>query len=376
MEDLQVRKLIEKYLKGKATIEETAFLESWYLKQATAYKRPDQQMIDENEAHVLKALESRFVEKKKVLSWPRITVAAASILIVIVAYIANSTFTITNNNTIAQPNSTITPGADGATLTLSNGKNILIRDALIGNIASESGMKISKTEDGLIFYELTDQGATNIGYNTLTTSRGEQAQVRLPDGSIVFLNAASSLKYPTSFAKTPDRSVFLTGEAYFEIAKNKTQPFIVATDKQNVEVLGTHFNINAYGDETAVKTTLLEGSLKVSPIGSMRSESVILRPGQQSLVNKRRIQVATVDVEEAMAWQKGYFSFYDEDISSIMRKLSRWYNIDVEYRGKPPEVGFNARINKYSEIKDVLEILEKSKVVHFKMEGRKVIVSK
>lgn len=308
--------------------------------------------------------------------WPRIAIAAAIAFIVIGAYLFRSTFTKTDNDTNALVAADIAPGKNGATLTLANGTKIFINDALAGNIANQSGVKITKTKDGQIIYEITDQGTTKIEYNTLTTTRGEQTQVRLPDGSLVFLNAASSLKYPTSFAKSAKRSVGLTGEGYFEIAKNKSHPFIVETEKQRVEVLGTHFNINAYKDEKAVRTTLLEGSVKVAPLTNNKTKSSILKPGQQSVFDENGIQVTEVDMEEAMAWQKGYFSFYDEDISTVMRKVSRWYDIEVEYQGQLPEVGFNARIDKYSNIKDVLRILEKSKAVHFKIEGRKVIVSK
>ena len=313
--------------------------------------------------------------------WPRIAIASAIAFIVIGAYFFRSAFTKMDEDNNVLVEAEIAPGKNGATLTLANGQKIFINDVLAGNIASQSGVKISKSKDGQIIYQLTDQGTGKIEYNTLTTTRGEQTQVRLPDGSVVFLNTASSLKYPTSFANSATRSVGLTGEGYFEISKNKAQPFVVTAANQKVEVLGTHFNINAYTDEKVVRTTLLEGSIRVAAVladgSAAGSDHVkVLKPGQQSALTTQGIQLTNVNLDEVMAWQKGYFRFYDEDIASVMRKVSRWYNVEVEYSGQLPEVGFNARIDKYSNIKDVLGILEKSGAVHFKIEGRKIMVSK
>ena len=396
MDDQQVKQLIQKYIDGQTTAEETALLESWYLQQSTVFQRPDTDIIDKNEHLMLKYLESRVTQKSTFRIWPRIAIASAIAFILIGAYFFRSTFTRTDSDSGELIAADITPGKEGATLTLANGRKIYVNDALTGNIASESGVKISKTKDGQIIYEITGQEKGKLAYNTLTTSRGEQIQVHLPDGSLVFLNAASSLKYPTSFSKSAKRSVSLTGEGYFEIAKvtslegprqsTKRVPFVVTTDKQEVEVLGTHFNINAYSDEKVVRTTLLEGSVRVSSVGSSSplrggmlkqpASDVVLKPGQQSALDDREITMSDVDPGEAVAWQKGYFSFYDEDITSVMRKICRWYNVDVDYAGQMPQVGFNARIDKFSSINDVLEILEKSGAVHFSLEGRKVIVSK
>ncbi|MEJ2880150.1 FecR family protein [Pedobacter sp. GR22-6] len=381
MDNLQIKQLLQKYLDGKCTAEESALIEDWYLQQATAFQRPDAEMIDRNEQLMLSFLEKRVLNKKTVRLWPKIGIAAAIAFIVIGAYFFRSTFSRTDNKDIGSI-AGIAPGKNGATLTLANGQEISIVDALDGEIASQSGVKISKTKEGQIIYELTDQGIGKVEYNTLTTTRGQHMQLRLPDGSLVFLNSASSLRYPTNFAKVAIRNVSLSGEGYFEIAKNKAQPFVVSTAKQDLKVLGTHFNVNAYLDEKAVKTTLLEGSVKVmihsnSPASSSGERlEKILKPGQQSTLDNTGIKITEVNPDEAVAWQKGYFSFYNEDIASVMRKVSRWYNVEVEFSGLLPEVGFNARIDKYTNIRDVLGILEKSGAVHFKVEGRTIIVSK
>ena len=273
-------------------------------------------------------------------------------------------------------NEKINPGQVGATLTLSNGKKIRLKDTGNGELAKEIGVTISKTASGQVVYTILPPGKDDISskinpnsLNTLSTAKGETYQIRLPDGSLVYLNAASSLTYSTVLNKQKKRSVQLTGEGYFEVAKDKSRPFIVKSLGQEVEVLGTHFNINAYADEPSTKTTLLEGSVRIN-------NQVTLKPNQQAIKINNKIETTTANAAETIAWQKGYFSFYDEDINSIMRKISRWYNVEINYDGELPTEGFNARINKGRSIRDVLEILRKTNAVNFKIEGRKIIVSK
>jgi ferric-dicitrate binding protein FerR (iron transport regulator) len=380
MNKLYFNELLQKLDDGTITPEERSLLESWY----SHYAAQSSHIMDDEdvESSVASMRNNLQLNRKPFIKklWPRIAIASAVACVVIGAYFFRSSFMPTDKGNTAYVAADIAPGKNGATLTLANGTKILINDALAGNIASQSGVKISKSKDGQIIYEVTDQGTNKNEYNTLTTTRGEQTQVRLPDGSLVFLNAASSLRYPTSFAKTAQRRVSLTGEGYFEVAKSKSQSFVVSTAKQEVEVLGTHFNINAYGDENAVKTTLLEGSVRVAMLsatgsGTLIGNPQILKPGQQSVLDEKGLEVVDVDLDEAVSWQKGYFRFYDEDIATVMRKVSRWYNVEVEYSGEMTKVGFTARITKYSSIKDVLGTLEKTKAVHFKIEGRKVIVS-
>ncbi|MFA6275785.1 MAG: FecR domain-containing protein [Pedobacter sp.] len=305
--------------------------------------------------------------------WSRIAVAASILVIASLGlYFYGSKYANDNQNQLAYQND-IAPGKNGATLTLANGQKILIKDALAGNIATQSGVKISKTADGQIIYEITNDNLGEIAYNTLSTTRGEQTQVRLPDGTLVFLNAESSLKYPTSFLKSNKRQVSLTGEGYFEVAKDKDHPFIVNSKGQNVEVLGTHFNINAYSDEPTIKTTLLEGSVMLST--SLQKE--ILKPNEQAVMNGDRINIRTVDTEEIVAWKNNEFLFKNDDFRTNMRKIARWYNVEVFYEGDAPDKlrlgGFSSRSRNISEI---LKLMEKTGEVHFRIEGRKVHVSK
>jgi transmembrane sensor len=308
---------------------------------------------------------------KKRRLWPRL-VAAAAVLIIVCSigllYLSKQQYRSVNNTTLVND---VAPGKAGATLTLANGEKILINDALSGNIANQSGVKISKTKGGQIVYEILDQRSEEISYNTLTTSRGEQVNVRLPDGTVVFLNAATILKYPTSFTKMNKREVTIEGEGYFEVFKDKAHPFVVSTAKQQIEVLGTHFNINSYADEPATKTTLLEGSVKVNS----NTHSEILKPNQQAVLIGNKITVRTVDTEETVAWKNNEFLFKDDDFRTNMRKIARWYNVEVIYEEDAPNSfklgGFSSRSRS---LKTILKLMEQTGKVHFRIEGKKVYV--
>lgn len=266
----------------------------------------------------------------------------------------------------------IAPGGNKAVLTLADGRKISLTDVANGSIAQQSGISITKTATGQLVYTLANSNpnTSTLAYNTLEIPKGGQYEVHLPDGTSVWLNASSSLKYPISFASLKQRIVELTGEAYFQVAKDKTHPFVVKTSGQEVRVLGTHFNINAYSDESAIKTTLLEGSVEVTSAAG----SKVLFPGQQAILKRNELSVNEANTEEAIAWKNGYFRFNGENIESIMRKLSRWYNIEVSFVGNVKSKTFTGRISRFKSISQVLKMLGKTKVIHFKVEERRVIV--
>ena len=261
----------------------------------------------------------------------------------------------------------IVPGKNGATLTLANGKKIGLTNASNGKLAEEAGVLISKTADGQLVYEIKENQNSN-KINTLSTSNGETYQVRLPDGTAVWLNAASSIKYPIAFSGN-ERRVEISGEVYFEVKHDASKPFRVVADEQTVEVLGTHFNINAYTDEKAIKTTLLEGSVRVVANGN----SAILKVGQASAVNENKISIGSAD-DAAVAWKDGYFEFSDTDIQTVMRQISRWYNVDVIYTGTMPQETFTTRISRHKNISQVLNIIRASKSVNVEIQGRRIMV--
>ena len=316
-------------------------------------------------------------EEIKVISFRPMRWAAAAVVVLALGiggyYLSSMPGSLQGDamSSAAEKGENILPGGNKAVLTLSDGSRISLDDMANGEIAKESGVKITKTADGRILYSVR-KGLSHVkpSYNTISTPKGGQYQIALPDGTIVWLNAASSLKYPSSFTEK-DRLVTLTGEAYFEVAKDKKRPFRVKTVQQEVEVLGTHFNINAYDDEEVVKTTLIEGSVKVKLPSS--NQSTVLKPGEQSSV-LNEIKVNQVDANSAIDWKQGLFWFNDESIYSIMRQFSRWYNIDVEYRGNVSNIRFGGQVSRMKNLSQVLRIMELTKSIQFKVEGNKIIV--
>jgi transmembrane sensor len=270
----------------------------------------------------------------------------------------------------------IMPGANKAFLTLANGKRIALNDEANGRIFNQQGVQIVKTKEGEVIYQSTGNPTAEISlvYNSIETPKGGQYQIHLPDGTKVWLNAASSLKFPATFTNTAQRKVELIGEAYFEVAKDKHHPFLVSTGTQTVEVLGTHFNINSYSDEPAVKTTLFEGSVKISSHSTTAAySSTIIKPGEEALTTNKTIEVKQADLEAELAWKNGLFIFKDSNLKTVMRQLSRWYDIDVEFKGTVPPGDFNGKVYRNMTLQNVLEVLSFSQV-KFKIEGRKLTI--
>lgn len=269
----------------------------------------------------------------------------------------------------------VKPGDSKAVLTLADGRTIVLDNVKSGILASQGQTAISKTADGQIVYDASAKPLENasapLTYNTITTPRGGQYMVVLPDGTKVWLNAASSLRFPTAFTGK-ERRVELSGEAYFEVAKSGI-PFLVNSAGQQIEVLGTHFNVMAYEDEASVKTTLLEGSVKVSNLKSHISH--LLRPGQQSSLSRDgSLKVTEVNTEEAAAWKNGYFIFANENIQSSMKKIARWYDVEIEYQGNVKNKALWGTISRFENISEVLKMIELTGVIHLKLEERRVIV--
>jgi len=250
----------------------------------------------------------------------------------------------------------VSPGGDKATLTLADGSTIVLDEAQNGTLAQQGNAKVIKL-DGKISYDPTNKNSKEIVYNTISTPSGGQYQLELADGSKVWLNATSSIHFPTAFIGR-ERKIEITGEAYFEIAKNRDMPFIVAINGAEVQVLGTHFNINAYGDEDDVKTTLLEGSVKFV---NGATTNILVK-----IVNE-------VNVDEVVAWKNGLFAFENAAIETVMRQLARWYDVEVEYRGKTDDL-FIAEMRRNIKLSDALKALELTGKVRFEINGKKIIV--
>lgn len=308
-------------------------------------------------------------------SWLRIAAVLIVFLSFIVYFVKTKRADLKSSGTIVDVNTkdVIEPGSSKAILTLSNGKKIVLDQTGTGQLATESGVEIEKRKKGEIIYNALGGKAQpeTIAFNKIETPRGGEYQVILPDGTGVWLNAGSSLSYPTAF-NGHKRDVWLIGEAYFEVVKNKTMPFHVHVNGATIQVMGTSFNIMSYSDENDVTTTLLTGSVQVFRNG----HRALLQPGQQAVIGRSSDQIAisSADISEVMAWKNGYFLFRDEDIKSIMKKIARWYDIEVEYRGDVVAQKFGGAFYRSKNFKELLHYLEKLSALHFKIEGRRIIV--
>ncbi|WP_423146003.1 FecR domain-containing protein [Rubrolithibacter danxiaensis] len=266
----------------------------------------------------------------------------------------------------------VLPGGNKAILMTADGKTIVLDSQKNGVIANQGNVQINKTRDGQLIFKVAKTAFANkfAGLNTIVTPRGGQYQVVLPDGSKVWLNAATSLRFPGIF-KGSSRQVELQGEAYFEVAKNPAMPFIVQSSSAEVRVLGTHFNVKSYEDESVMKTTLLEGAVQLSNAAF----SGILKPGEQALLNsKGEVKITdNIDIYDEIAWKNGLFQFNDADIAEIMRQLSRWYDVDISYRGGIPEKRFTGRISRNVNASEILNML-KYTGVNSRIEGRNIVI--
>jgi ferric-dicitrate binding protein FerR (iron transport regulator) len=385
--------LIRKYQTGSATPAEKQLLNKWYHSfddtkvELMTFENDTEQQLDERiKSQLLETIHQDF---EMMVHKPRHRwhiPAAAAILILLFAgsyfmFFSKSAKQEIVKTTPVKPElkNDIAPGGNKALLTIADGSAIVLDSASNGTITQQGNIKVQKLDNGLLAYTINGkQIAENdqAFYNTISTPRGGQYQVTLSDGTKVWLNAASSIRFPVVFTGA-ERKVEITGEAYFEVAKNKAMPFKVKAATSEIEVLGTHFNINAYDDEAVIKTTLLEGLVKVSVPGSGTNQSPrFLQPGQQSGINKEgNISVLNnADTEEAMAWMNGHFQFKSSDLKAILRQISRWYDVDVIYNGKV-NLHFTGQLTRNDNVSKVFEKLVLTGEVHFKIDGKKIIVT-
>ncbi len=391
----QLLQIIKKYAEGEASKEEIDFLNLYYkefekypeiLSQKTAVEKLA--LKAEMETQIMDRILFQNKKKKgKIVflpaskGWYKVAAVASVILLASIGFyfikpapskqIAQKSFA---KNPV---NDDIAPGGNKAILTLADGSRIILDSANNGTLSQQGTIKIIKLKDGELAYaKSAGENKGEILYNTISTPKGGQYQLILADGSRVWLNAASSLRFPTTFSGN-ERKVDLTGEGYFEVAKNKDKPFKVSANNTIVEVLGTHFNINAYNDEPFVKTTLLEGMVKVSaPLLTGNSSPKFLHPGQQAGISKNGEITLTenADMEEAVAWKNGLFQFKSSDIKTVLRQIARWYDVDVEYVGEV-NLHFTGQLTRNENVSKVFKELALTGEVHFKIDGKKIIVS-
>lgn len=379
--------LVDKYLAGKASVEEEQLLLNFFdsFREEVEWdeslfglkQQLEDKMLQRLQAAVKKGADTRPVKVfdiTKTLKKVAAVLIGVALITGIFVYKSKKAIDATaialNKNAVKFD---AEPGKNKATLTLADGSKLELNSAKIGVLAKADHISVKKTKDGQLIYLIAPSKNTDannpIAFNTISTPIGGQYQVILPDGTKVWLNAASSLKYPTLF-KGGQRMVELTGEAYFEVTKNAAMPFYVKVNNMQVKVLGTHFNVMAYDNEPAVKTTLLEGSVQLSSGAAINK----LKPGQQGVLSKSgQLTVSDVNTEHAIAWKNGYFEFKRSGIHEIMNQLARWYDIEIAYEGNIPDDEFVGKIERSAKLSQVLNILKLSKI-HFVLDNKKLTV--
>jgi transmembrane sensor len=307
--------------------------------------------------------------------WKRISIAASIAILISIGFFYFKKKSNTKTAILAEVkiNKEIMPGSSKAILILSNGSQVALGNSKATNSIEQSSKKIAVSIPGKLDYHNQNASIEANSNNTIIVPNGGEYQIVLSDGTKVWLNAATKLTYPVKFTGH-ERRVKLSGEAYFEVTHNKSAPFLVETLNQTVKVLGTHFNINAYNDEKFTKTTLIEGKVEVNSASSFKK--TILLPGEQSTLAGNTLMKNKVDTREVLAWKNRLFRISDQDLYSIMSQISRWYDVDVEYKGDFSDLHFGLYISRKRNIEQILDLMEVTKTVKFKIEGRKVIVMK
>jgi len=383
-DETRYRELAQKWLDGTITSAEKQEFAAWYNADHDSPVEIPLEFAESDEAlreRILNKINSQIFDKtsgrrRKALLW--LGSVAAGLALIFIAAVVHFHLKKHQSQSLAASHqkprvNDVAPGGDKAMLTLADGSKVVLTDAKNGVLASQGITTLNKTREGQLVYK-ADQTSKEISvvYNTITTPKGGQFQVVLSDGTKVWLNAASSITFPTTFSAT-ERKVTITGEVYFEVAKNRQVPFRVVTGKQEVEDVGTCFNIKAYDDERSISTTLVEGAVKIMS----GQQSAFLVPGQQANVSNQGsepISVKVVNTETVLAWKNGNFEFESEELHAIMRQVSRWYDIKVIYEGDVKPRRFTASVPRNVNLSKLLEML-RFMGVNFRIDGQTVVVS-
>nr|WP_199079737.1 FecR family protein [Pedobacter sp. ASV19] len=370
MLETQAELLLSKYKQGTCTAEELALLETWY--QSSTFTQPEFAAgeISEAKISVWNNLPINIVSNKWKL-WPRLSIAAS----LLIGLCLGTYYFTTSKNQVNKISSLeqIAAGGTKATLILANGKRISLTSIPTGKVASLPGVTITKTNEGQLVYQVDgQQPGKQAEYNTIETPVGGTYQVNLPDGTKIWLNAGSSLKYPTVFAAN-ERRVELLGEGYFEVTHNPEKPFIVKTARhQEVKVFGTHFNLSAYANDQIFTTTLYEGKVMVSN----GQNEVVLKPFQQASLQNGSLRIAEVSDADGMSWKNDQFAFQNQALENILKTFERWYDVEFICPQELRTITFSGKISRQKTLKQALNIIDKEGTIHFKHEGRRIWVTK
>ncbi|MDE1192756.1 MAG: FecR family protein [Arachidicoccus sp.] len=383
LSDEQIKNVLDRYFSNTCSNEEREAIENWYNKNVDDTQLEAKSENDEIRMRIKAKLDEMLGFDNISVKTPtkikfRFSAAAAIILLIsagiAVYYWKEKSIKKQIIAETANISKDILPGGNKAILTLADGSEVVLDSVQKGQVFNQGQSNIIKSDDGLLIYQNNKNDNVSARYNTLSTPRSGQYRLVLPDGTKVWLNAASSIRYPVAFAGK-ERVVEVTGEAYFEVIHIENMPFRVKTGRNVIEDIGTHFNINAYEDEPSTKVSLLEGKVKIN---TDKTEGTVLIPGQQGQINSTGNIKIEVDknIGASIAWKNGYFDFEDgENLQGIMRQISRWYDVNVEYEGGISDMHFGGKITRDCNLSEVLKILSFSNI-HYRIENKNLIIMK
>ncbi|MDE1192603.1 MAG: FecR domain-containing protein [Arachidicoccus sp.] len=376
MDKQQLKIILDKYIEGTCSEEELQVFEQWYktLDEYSKENIPDEYFGNESEYSIkmlqdflsLKA-KNKIQKTKRINLYFKVAVAAIIILGIGTGIFWKLYRVSRSKQTITVVRNDAAPGHDGAVLTLADGSEVMLDSTASGAVAQQAGVQVINAKGQLVYNENSTAATTQITYNTLTTPKARQYKLVLPDGTKVWLNSASSIHYPVAFSGK-ERIVEITGEAYFEVMHNAAIPFKVITAGNTIEDIGTEFDINAYEDESNTKTTLLQGAVKVN--------GTLLHPGEEASISKQSgaIAVSKADTDDAIAWVNGQLSLECDNIQTLLRRIGRWYNVDIKYDGSLPNTALFGSVSRNVYLSQVLKALA-AYGVNARQQGNTVIVS-
>lgn len=378
-QNLNTREILERYVNGKCTEQESRLVEKWYNQTRNSDHHFDTELAHQHLAQVWKNLDpSR--KKTNVVGFKKIALGAAclAVLLGIGVYLVNKYIpegnTVTERTVQQEANS-----VNQAILTLADGSIIKLDSLQAGQRLSRAGITITKQADGTLVYQAdnSDVPPGKVKFNTITTPRGKQYTILLPDHSTVWLNAASTIRFPVAFLDTC-REVELSGEGFFEVASDPKKPFIVTSKNQQTIVRGTKFNINAYPNESKMTTTLLEGSVLVSIVDDRggNHKQIQLRPNEQLITEGQKFEKLRVDARHFVSWKDGKFIYENSPLAAVMLQLARWYDVEIIYLDDMENISFTGSLSKSDGITDVLRKISLTESVHFEIKGRRIMVTR